>query len=74
MAHDPDRHITVGGIADSDGTARLRGLPAGDYLFYVEPLDEPADLGQLGFTRRLGLTTDFRTTLVGGLDNPSGWR
>ncbi len=71
VALDPDRNITIGGITDGDGVARLAGLPPGLYVFYAEPLDEPAEVGQLGFTRRLGLTTNFRTTIVGGIDSPS---
>ncbi len=70
-AHDPDQNLTVEGIVDSDGVARLGGLPAGNYLFYVEPLDEPTEKGQLSFNRSIGLRTDFRTTVVGGPDDPT---
>ena len=64
-AVEPDQNIVVGAIAEADGSYRFGSLPPGDYTLTVDPLDGPARLGQLSFSRR-GALEAFRTTVLGG--------
>lgn len=64
-----DRNIVVGVIAEADGSYRFGSLPPGDYTLTVDPLDGPANMFQLSFSRRGSFET-FRTTVLGGAVAP----
>ncbi len=64
-----DRNIVVGVIAEADGSYRFGSLPAGNYALTVDPLDGPANVFQLSFSRRGSFET-FRTTVLGGVRTP----
>lgn len=64
-----DRNVVVGVIAEADGSYRFGSLPPGDYALTVDPLDGPANVFQLSFSRR-GALEGFRTTVLGGPRSP----
>ncbi|MBI1356009.1 MAG: matrixin family metalloprotease [Acidobacteria bacterium] len=69
-AIDVRRNLLVGTIADNTGAFRLAALPPGEYALTAEPLDGPATVQQLGFSRR-GADETFRSVVAGGPQTPA---
>jgi hypothetical protein len=55
-------------ISDPSGDFAIRGLPAGSYRLYVEPLDGPTADENL---QRNGIDTNFTTVFFGGVASPA---
>jgi hypothetical protein len=54
------------GLSDQSGQFELRGVPAGDYRLYAEPLDGPVDPNNLAGIYRLAKSDSFPTEFLAG--------
>ncbi|MGZ4810164.1 MAG: matrixin family metalloprotease [Thermoanaerobaculia bacterium] len=54
------------GLTDQSGQFELRGVPAGDYRLYAEPLDGPVDPNNLAGIWRLAKSDSFPTEFLNG--------
>ena len=67
-AIDPGKNILLTGLSDTSGRATIRGVPAGAYILYSEPANEPALSSHFSQT---GVLTSIATTVAGGPDFPN---
>lgn len=65
-----DRNIVVGVISEGSGEYRFGSLPPGEYVLTLDPLDGPARINQLSFSRA-GAFQAFRTAVLGGPRTPT---
>lgn len=63
----------VGAFSLADGSFRVTSLPPGDYKLYVEPLDGPVFLKDIGETFVAGLAR-FRSAYAGGNATPATYK
>lgn len=58
------------GLTNASGRAEIAGAPAGDYVVYAEPANEPALPSQFS---QFGVLDSIATTFAGGPDLPTVW-
>ncbi len=69
-AIDPAHNRLLTGLTDASGRAEIAGVPAGEYILYAEPANEPALPGQFS---QFGVLDSIATTVAGGPDVPTVW-
>jgi uncharacterized protein (TIGR03437 family) len=67
---DTARNLLLTGLTASSGQATLRGVPAGDYILYAEPANEPALPAHFS---QPGVLASIATTLAGNPASPTVW-
>lgn len=67
---DTAQNLLLTGLTSTSGRAVIDGVPAGDYILYAEPANEPALPGQFS---QSGVLTSIATTIAGGPDSPTVW-
>jgi uncharacterized protein (TIGR03437 family) len=67
---DRARNRLLTGLTSTSGRAEMAGVPAGDYILYAEPANEPALPGQFS---QFGVLDSIATTIAGGPDSPTVW-
>ncbi|MBI4465795.1 MAG: matrixin family metalloprotease, partial [Acidobacteria bacterium] len=58
-------------ISATEGSYTIAGLPPGNYRVLVEPLNGPVTINDLGGFYQDGGQSNFATTFLGGLQNPT---
>jgi hypothetical protein len=66
VALSSDGEPVATGLSDQDGNFILKGVPAGDYRVYAEPLDGPVAVGNLTGVWRNARGTPFPTQFASG--------